>query len=550
MIRIALNLVFFCAVCTSYGQESLDTTIIDTSTVIQVDQVEVIKAFEANLKNAERIKVSPKILKKNSVKKEYDYSISITPVEIDYPEPIIKPLAMKPDEPESVNKFYTKLGYGTLKNPYVSILYNDVVQDISEFGVSLEYWSKDDSDNTIHQIVDNANLSLSGKWYMNDNAVMDIALNGGFQKRGLYQTEANTLATYSREEGERDISQGGVRLGFVKLDIPVIRANLRTDVYYNYDKVTNDDANGSNVGLNLKLDKEISDDFEFLMSSSVSYDQISVDQSNDLFSTLLNGVFEYKTGKFKIGGGLNWYYDDFSSESKLWPEVDLLFTIVDGHVILKANSSMNYFTNNLRNLIRSNPYIVSNYENLTNSINSNFHAGITGQFSFLGYEVALGYSEIDNHVFYVNDEMDMRRFSLIYDDISIQYFKGSLDFAFTDNIGIGGVMFFNNYNTTDLSEIINLPKTKTKIFANIGLLNNTLSCRPSLIISDKSNYLREGEVLSLNALTELNVELEYKISNKLRLWAEGINLLDNEYQWLFGYPTFGINASGGVKLIF
>jgi len=75
------------------AQDTLITesdTIITNTGVIEVDQVEVIKAFEAKLEDAKKISIQPKIKPIIPVEKTYDYNITIVPLSIEYPDPVIK----------------------------------------------------------------------------------------------------------------------------------------------------------------------------------------------------------------------------------------------------------------------------------------------------------------------------------------------------------------------------------------------------------------------------------------------------------------------------
>ena len=72
------------------------------STKIQLNQVEVIKTFEANLEDAKKVQIKSVLPVQKEFNPQYSYDISIVPIELKYHDPQIKPLAMTPDGPFKV----------------------------------------------------------------------------------------------------------------------------------------------------------------------------------------------------------------------------------------------------------------------------------------------------------------------------------------------------------------------------------------------------------------------------------------------------------------
>ena len=61
------------------------------------------------------IEVAPDIQPVIPAKKKYGYNVTILPLDITYPEPVIKPIAADADLPFENHTFFTRLGYGNLK---------------------------------------------------------------------------------------------------------------------------------------------------------------------------------------------------------------------------------------------------------------------------------------------------------------------------------------------------------------------------------------------------------------------------------------------------
>ncbi len=104
------------------------------STKIQLNQVEVIKTFEAILEDAKKIQIKSVLPVQKEFKPQYKYDISIVPIELKYPDPQIKPLAMNADATFKVNKGFIYAGYGLRKNPEVMAGYHTSKKDTYEAG--------------------------------------------------------------------------------------------------------------------------------------------------------------------------------------------------------------------------------------------------------------------------------------------------------------------------------------------------------------------------------------------------------------------------------
>ena len=112
MNRLIRHIVIGSALLSSTIQ--LNAQVIDTIPVdLPAEEVEVIKSFEARIENARKVNFNPSSVP-GKAKTKFDYDVIIRPIELVYPDPVIKPVAMVPDQnPEKSNGFL-KLGYGSL----------------------------------------------------------------------------------------------------------------------------------------------------------------------------------------------------------------------------------------------------------------------------------------------------------------------------------------------------------------------------------------------------------------------------------------------------
>ena len=111
-IFIALILLFV-GTSFSYAQGNLET-----------GEVEVIKDFDARLKDTEKISVTPTLPNQEAVTKTQTYNIPPRTLTVDYLPPKIRPIAMRGDKlPEAYNG-YVKLGGGIPTTTFGELAYH------------------------------------------------------------------------------------------------------------------------------------------------------------------------------------------------------------------------------------------------------------------------------------------------------------------------------------------------------------------------------------------------------------------------------------------
>ena len=180
---------------------------------ISVDEVQVVKAFEANLKKARNYDVKPEIPTIPVTHPNYKYKLTLTPIKIDYPEPQLRPLAMKPDDPFDVNRFYAKLGYGTIQNPWVDISYSDVQKESHYFGIGAHYDAADQSKKYLYKKHQNLGLGLSGGLMALGENMLYLDMGVEQKKRFYYQGPSWQDSIFSEESSKRNINAFNLNLG-------------------------------------------------------------------------------------------------------------------------------------------------------------------------------------------------------------------------------------------------------------------------------------------------------------------------------------------------
>jgi outer membrane cobalamin receptor len=70
-------------------------------------------------------------------------------------------------------------------------------------------------------------------------------------------------------------------------------------------------------------------------------------------------------------------------------------------------------------------------------------------------------------------------------------------------------------------------------------------------IGKRYNQILKGktlETVSYSGFNDLYARIDYKFNGKGRIWIQGSNLLNQDYQTWYGYKAFGLTVVGGISL--
>lgn len=541
MSRFIIYIVLF---STSQLVAQIDTT------KIQLNQVEVIKSFEAILEDAQKVSIKSVLPVQKPFTPTYKYDITIVPIALKYPEPQIKPLAMNPDSPFKVNKGYLKVGYGILNNPDIMAGYHTAKKDTYDAGFHVDYNALDNSNENPYQKYSNLSADVYGSYMIKENTKLYGGVKYASQQRYFYHTDLNVSETFTADASKRGINSFDVNAGIANAERTKYNINYDLNLALKSFNMDNTDGRESSIVLAGQGEKHIGKATVFMLNGRIEQTAMNVDTSISLFTTKLVPSIKTEFGNLIVNVGLNYIYDG-NKQSALFPELLLSYGIIGPNLQIFVGTSQDYFTNNLRNTATINPWLSTDIKSLTNAIRREYFGGVKGQFSFLNYQIKAGYKEISNQVFLLNNRTDLRYFDMITDDLNVVFLSGNLDFTITDNITLGGWLTQNIFDLNVLENAWHLPNLEANAYTKISFLENKLILRGELFFNDKVDFINKGgEITKSNVLFDLNTAIEYKFTEKIGAFVRGINLLDNKYERWYGYPSVGINGMVGVSVVF
>ncbi len=522
----------------------------DTTKNLQLNQVEVIKAFEANLEEAKKVNVEPSAPEVSPYNPQFKYNITIVPADLKYPDPQIKPLAMEPDGPFKVNKGYLYAGYGSRNNPSVTAGFHTARKDTYEAGIEANYMSLDNSKNVPYQKMRNAGLALYGNYMIRENLKVYGKLKTDFNKRYLYHTELNADSLYSESQSGRNLTGYNIMAGISNVEPTRYSLNYNLEAGVRKLAMTNEDANEGGIFASAMAEKLFGQ--KTVLSVAGKFDYTSFSGNKELSLTLLQlkPVLKTKIAEITLQGGVH-LLSAGSKKGYVFPELMASYGLAGQKLQVFAGLGQDYFINNLTNVSHYNPFVSTRLDSLVNTVFRNYYGGVRGRFSVITYEARVGWKDVSSQLFMVNRASDARVFDMLYDDAGIFYVSGSIDFSISEKMNIGGLLTQNFFSLSTLPQPWHMQNFQASAYARYMMLDDRLQLRSDLYLASGIPYLENSGIASkTGSQLDLNLTAEYSIIEKLRVFVSGENLLNNKYQRWSGYPVAGTNFCAGVKLLF
>ena len=525
-----------------------DTTA--TVSKIEVDEVEVIKAFEVKLGEAKRIGLGPKPQPTKPVVNSYDYDITIVPAEISYADPVIKPLAMSPDAKANVDHLYTKLGYGNTASPYGDLSFYKQTPEVYDVLLDVHHFSFDNTDKVLHQKMAETNINLDGSYLLGENTLLSLQSWADLESRNLYDT---TDVLFVSDDAGRKLGRYGAKIGAASAEPTATGLRYRADIGANYTDYSGvAELAPTNNELLLMGGGEVSQKINNQLTSYVKADVTLADlttgsDSKSLLTIDANAGLRYQVGILNVDAAADVVYSDDGTK-----------VFADAEVAVAVDKSMQVFVgvdqealqHNLSTTYDRNPFVQLDSTILRNTVIQRYYAGIRGKvLQRLTFSLSGGYEDIADQYYYTANA-DQPTLTQQYQDATNIAIDATIEFALNQSVSIGGHVNQNFYDLAVTDELLNVTASEFSIYSRLSLLSDKLRLMADLTVLEAVPFLTNGLADGGDAMYDVSVEAQYFLLKNIAIWARGSNLLDNNYLMHAGYPTVGLQAHGGVMVKF
>lgn len=553
-------------------------------------QVEVTKAYVPSVESASKLSVVPDMTDTVKMRPEIDYAI--TPLSLQ------TTLATRPIRPATVTywefnrplPFYLKAGagyplnsvldfYASSQNPGTGYVVGYVNHEGRYAKIKNDFGVKNNSTRMLNRIGAAAGKYL-GKHILEGDVSYENRL---YHRYGIYAAPG---AQASYMPGARiDFGDANIALRFGDDFQDLSRVNfeiaLHGGLFMDYPELNTGDNsepdNGPAYGgksrqTTLAAHGKIARAFgRHRLSAEVGYERMDGGKMlEDHRQQLVHAALRYgiEGGVVRLEAGADYYHDDnkgVDAENYILPFLRLDFNLgTDGlKPFVELDGAVN--ENSYRSLTRQNPYVRAALWGDKSSVDYNGRFGICGSIwrGKFDYRVYAGGSIRDNHIYWygydVRDVILLGALNGSYGRQTVFSFNGEVTWrpvsGFRTELAAHGYI----YNDDDTKLHNGAPSFKGKLHAQYDGRKIAFGAGVWLQSVRKWSWVEQSasEPSEANYTTyevpfavDLRVNLDWKVSGRVTLFAEGRNLINRrlyEYPW---HPEYGANFTVGVKANF
>ncbi len=518
---------------------------------LPVDVINVVKDFDAKLAEAEKIKVNPEIPGADTGKLTYRYDVNPGIQELKYSAPQIRPIAMKPAEPIPVYPFYLKAGYGIPRQAYGRLSYNFASDEHTQIGIDFLHHSANNN-NADHQQQRFFENNLNGHLLYLTQDGMAIQGNAFLTKNqyynyGHYIENPGTLTSPEILRHRYDIFGVGAKVFNPKVSANGVNYFAGLDLYNLVDNVKSSEKNANiHLGVTKWIQEQHSLSLE-LGTDLTHFEDPS--KSTNLSNFYLLPSVGIHGKSFSLQGGVRITSD--GDQIKVHPAVNLAGSIAGNSLMAIAGADGGLSKNNYKTLSEYNPFISSRI-NLANNEYEHYYAGIKGSASSLEYDARVGYKTNKNLPLFILNTANFSRFDVLYRSVNFYHATASLTLKPSKQFIINATVNQNVYkNIATEAKAWGLPSLEVNGSVHYQSLNKKLLLTAESYVADGIPYKTDHNVTgNSKLLMDISLGADYNITKNFGIFVQANNLANNTWRRWYQYPTFGLNAVGGLTVKF
>lgn len=518
---------------------------------LEGDNVTVVKAFDAQLLEANKINVPPTLPALDTNTQKQTYTVPPHPSNIKYDPPKLRPLGMKAAPKEDAYNGFLKLGGGVPTALYGEGGYFFKAGEKFDGKVWLKHHRLSADKAIENQKFQNTEGLLSTNIFLPNNLATQVNIGYTYDRVQFYGYDHDSLE-FSPERTRQD---------FKILDLSARLYNSqRTDSDLNF-AVTpkfyllNDFYSNKETHFELGLSATKWFNEKHALRVNIRPDMTSFE---DTVSQKLNNIYlqpsftlHFDFLQLKLGGNFVNNRDEFS----IFPDAEVTLRVWGDGIQAFAGITGDLRKNSYRSLSEYNPFIQIRGSKLRNTRWDNYFGGVKGSIGWLEYNGQVGYSKASDLALHQTQftTEGITRFQVIYDTVKIFNIQGTVKLSPIKNLTVTGTLSQNVYDTettgtsADQPSAWGLPEIEGNFGAVYSLLENKASLKASLHTADKIVFLNEtGGRVKSKTLLDLSIGGSYYFTKNIGAFLDINNVLNNKRERWYRYPTVGMNFLGGI----
>lgn len=467
----------------------------------------------------------------------------------------VRPLTIRTQPLPPVRIGNVKLGYGNYQTPFFAASLGNGRNDEYLFNVAIRHRSSATGPVDEKNSGDSeSSVDLKGAIYLNE-----ATLSGGLN----YKLDQYTFYGYDQSVDviKDDIEQSLSKIKFfgkIEKNNPASGHGYFVNVVFDYvqDKYS---ATEADFGLNLFGSYKVNEDLKVDIISDI----YMINRKDNLlpsynrFFARIKSYADYTLDRMNVDLGVSIVLENDTlgddKRLRLFPYVHIKYTISDA-ILAYGGYKGDVDKSSLKSYLNQNRYLASNVDVFNQIRPFDFYAGVKGQFSGnWNYSLEADLSYYKNRAFFINDVLDTSQFVIVYDtgSSSQNSFSGSLGYDVTKSVNVGLFGAYYSYSTDLVAEAWHLPKYKVD-FTGSFLLGQKfkLTTDFKLMGGVKALDPSDGSTIDLNGITNIDVGINYQISDRASIYVNGYNLLGQSYQRYLYYTSRELQIIAGLSYSF
>ena len=497
-----------------------------------------------------------------------EFNYTVTPFFLKLPALNLEPTALQKDYRQPKTELYrgfVRAGYGNFASPLLEGRFMSTTANPLNYALKFKHQSFGKGPIAAEQSAESHTVFGADGSYFTEQVEVFGGLNWGQDKYSFYgvdpllfenpdvpfETSSNVMNNVQVQVGLRDIEKTGPFSYEGKLSF----RNFKDSYAAKENEV------GIQAGGKFRTESDWSGRVD-LAYFHTNPNDVNYQENRNYFSIRPRISYNYEAFQFTAGLNLvseNDSIADKSSDFRIFPVLKASYQFADEFGFY-GEFSGDVQRNTYFSFVNENPFLGPS-EQLLNTINNyKIEGGIEGQFQeAFHYRAGINVSRYNQMHFFVNSQADSARFEIVYDDKSTVFnINAELGFKISETYSLGSRLDLYQYDLTTQTEAWHRPVWELRV-------NNQFTPFEKLLVQANLNFMgglkARGnevvevippivEVVNLKTIADLQLKADFKITDRLSVFAEGNNILNGKNTRWLNYPVRGIQLIGGASFKF
>lgn len=532
---------------TGYGQETKQ----EPTKGALTEEIEVIRPYKPVLADAVKIRRNPDLTNNIPFKPNLTYSILDKKLELNTGIRELQAQNLADEAPKQLINNYAKLGAGNMSTSLGELYLNTGADQALQAGIFVKHLSQ--QGNISKQQLSNQSLGAFGR---SIGDASTVAGRASFDRRSSYFYGFDPILSSASDPEKQSFNlmeAEGEFFNNYSEDTGRFIYALKVNGYL-FNNINNGLENA--IGLSTYLNKAF-DKFSAGINASADFTGTKDSQYN-LSNHILRGnpYVKYQGNGFLLNLGLN-IVQELGDKSRLniLPAASVELPISAEYAILFGGFKGDVLKSSLRDFSYENIFLNNNISIKNVVEKAKVYAGIKGNAGAgFGYKAMAFFKKIEDLPLFVNNAANFKKFDVIYDngEAKVMGFEGEVSLKASDIFTLTSKLQATEYNLATEKKAWFMPGLR--VTGNIRANINPKLSFDGEVLFNGDTYAKSttpaGDNIRIKSFIDLSTGAEYRLSNRLGIYARLNNIFGNEYQQYLYYPKLGRNIFGGLNFSF